>query len=440
LAADGSVIVIPEIVIDELDAKKTTPGELGYQAREFGRLITKAKKKCLIVTNDISRHVYTYGSITIEIASSSNYPDYRDVNPKIINDRKIIEIATQYKSANIGKVTFITNDINCRIRAESINIETLEIREVDKVNFEFVKTLNVSADDMGSLHKKNIIDVDPDYTVENFNYKFYCQELDYLKLGYIHNGLINIIGKETETELRRQSIPPINAEQLFLSRAMQDPNIEIVICEALSGSGKTAVSVSNAMKLIGTNNPYTEILYIRASINDVDKAEEVGFLPGLETKFEPFLHPINDVLNFIARENNKNSKLKSKEFEEMINAYVEDLKERYKITAITTLGMRGRTFENCVAIIDEAQNMSRSSMQKVITRFGKNVKIIIIGSNRQIDNPYLTKYTNGLSTILEDCTKEDEKVRKFAINLHKVVRSPIAEWAERLFSSTNKEE
>lgn len=98
------------------------------------------------------------------------------------------------------------------------------------------------------------------------------------------------------------------------------------------------------------------------------------------------------------------------------------------------LGMRGRTFNNTVAIIDEAQGMSKASLQKVITRFGKNCKIIIIGSNNQIDNPYLNKYTNGLSTLLDACTKSHDTVRLHAVSLPKVVRGPIAEFAENLFS------
>lgn len=438
LGADESIIVIPETVVDELDSKKTELGEIGYQAREFGRIITRASKELPVVRfENLIIHRYVCDGTEIHIVALEEYPDLSKVHPKNVNDRKIIEVALQLEKYLEEKVIFITEDVMCAIRAESLGLTTEMIKEVDKTDFEFIKKLDVNYDTFVNLHKKHIKEVDPEYTLENYNYEFYCEEAGYIKLGYIQNDLVNIIGKETEADLSRQDLAPINAGQKFLSRAILDPNIDIVVCEAKAGSGKTAVSISNAIRLLKTKCNYEGIIYVRASVNDVDKVEEVGFLPGLEEKFAPFLHPLNDVLVHIVKENNKSSKLKGEELTKMIDEKVQDMRKQYNIEAMTTLGMRGRTFSGVVAIIDEAQNMSASSMQKVLTRFGKNCKLIIIGSNRQIDNPYLTKYSNGLSVLLEDCTISDEKVRKFAVNLQKVVRSPIAEWAENLFSATN---
>ncbi len=107
---------------------------------------------------------------------------------------------------------------------------------------------------------------------------------------------------------------------------------------------------------------------------------------------------------------------------------------KYRINGIIGLGLRGRTFSDTVVIIDEAQNMSKGSLQKVLTRFGQNCKIIIIGSNKQIDNAYVTKYTNGLAVVLDACTKADSNVRLHAVPLNKVLRSNVAEWAENIFS------
>jgi PhoH-like ATPase len=147
-----------------------------------------------------------------------------------------------------------------------------------------------------------------------------------------------------------------------------------------------------------------------------------------------YLHPVHDTLDFLARSRYRDSKHKGKEYEDFIETAIDEMKIKYNITAMTGLGMRGRTFSNTIAIIDEAQNMSKSSLQKVLTRFGKDCKIIIVGSNRQIDNPYVTKYTNGLSVILEACTKPQEKIQLHAVPLTKVVRSDLAEFAEKVFS------
>lgn len=188
------------------------------------------------------------------------------------------------------------------------------------------------------------------------------------------------------------------------------------------------------MALINRNNPYESIIYIRASINDVEQVEEVGFLPGLEEKFAVYYHPIKDAIEHIARKKFSASKLKGSELEAAIQEEVVSLIAKYRIQFMTGLGMRGRTFTNCIAIIDEVQGQSNASLQKMLTRFGSGCKVIIIGSQRQIDNPYVTKFNNGLSVLLDAAAKPQSLINIFAINLHKVVRSKMAEWAERLFT------
>ena len=186
--------------------------------------------------------------------------------------------------------------------------------------------------------------------------------------------------------------------------------------------------------MINRNNSYESILYIRASVNDVPNEEEVGFLPGLEEKFAVYYHPIKDALDHIARKKLSASKLKGEDLEAAVVEEVDKLIAKHRIQCMTGLGMRGRNFTNCIAIIDEVQGQSKASLQKMLTRFGKGCKVIIVGSQRQIDNKFLTKFNNGLSVLLDDCATESPLIKKFAINLRKVVRSPLAEWAETLFS------
>lgn len=90
-------------------------------------------------------------------------------------------------------------------------------------------------------------------------------------------------------------------------------------------------------------------------------------------------------------------------------------------------------FDNNV-LSKNCQGISKNQLQKILTRFGKNVKVILVGSNRQIDNKYLTKYTNGLSVILDACAKPSDQVKLYAVTLQRVIRSKTAEWAETIFS------
>ena len=196
---------------------------------------------------------------------------------------------------------------------------------------------------------------------------------------------------------------------------------------------KTVTALSNAIQLV-KHGKYNNIVYIRSSVDDVDKAEEIGFLSGNEEKMQVYLHPLEDTLDFLVRSNHKDNKLKGQQYEEMIGEKVEEMRKKFGIEAMIGLGLRGRTFSDTVAIIDEAQNMSKASLQKVLTRFGKNCKVIVIGSNRQIDNPYITKYTNGLSVILDAATKPSDLINMHVVPLNKVLRSNIAEWSEGIFS------
>lgn len=429
----NTTIVIPETVVDELDSKKSVIGEIGFQAREFGRLLARASKLPLERSASLTIAKFELDDINIHLTSTSNYPDYTDTSPSVINDRKIIEIAKQYE-ALYGNVTFYSIDVMCRTRAESEGLSTSDFKEVERTDYEYVKTISLDFDTFSNVHNKPILTVDPEYKPENYSYIFTCSDTTQHKLANIYNGNVDVLGKVTETELRTQAITPANNEQLFLSRAIQDTTIDVIILEALSGSGKTLVSLSNAMAMINRNNSYESILYIRASINDVPNEEEVGFLPGLEEKFAVYYHPIKDALEHIARKKLSASKLKGEDLEEAVVEEVDKLIAKHRIQCMTGLGMRGRTFTNCIAIIDEVQGQSKASLQKMLTRFGKGCKVIIVGSQRQIDNKFLTKFNNGLSVLLDDCAKESPLIKKFAINLRKVVRSPLSEWAETLFS------
>lgn len=432
LGAD-SVIVIPETVIDELDSKKTVIGEIGFQAREFGRILAQGTKQPIQKVEDLVISSFIVNDTLIQVVSSTTYPNYSDTSPSIINDRKIIEIAKQYQNI-FGSTTFVSIDVMCRIRAESEGLQCEDFREVERTEYVFTKTLELDFDTFSNVHNKPIISVDPDYVHENYSYIFTCPDSTQYKLANIYNGMVDVLGKVTETELRKQNVTPSNNEQLFLSRAIQDTTIDVVICEAKAGSGKTLVSLSNAMALINRNNPYESIVYIRASINDVEQVEEVGFLPGLEEKFAVYYHPIKDSIEYIARKKFHDSKLKGQELELVIQEEVDKIIAKYRIQFMTGLGMRGRTFTNCIAIIDEVQGQSNSSIQKMLTRFGSGCKVIIVGSQNQIDNKFITKYNNGLSVLLDDATKPNNLIKTFAVNLKKVVRSPLSEWAETLFS------
>lgn len=443
----SDTVFLAETVVDEIDSKKSGLSEIAYQAREFGRLLTKATKlpsetftsNAFNITLKIAK--YQLDNTTIMIGSISEYPKFSDEEISIRNDRKILYTLNKFMLYFTAKddntdFTFMTNDVMCRIRAESFGIPITDYKEVDKVSFDFIKQLSISAEHFSNIHLKPIIDIDPEYIYENHNYIFSTALSNQLKPAIILNGTIHVIGKTTEDELHRQDIPPLNLEQLLFARAINEPTLDVIICEALSGSGKTIVALSNAIKLVKSNSNYKSIIYIRNSIDDYGSPdEEIGFLAGNEEKLNVYLQPLWDTLDSIIRSNYKDSKFKGEVLESKIEEKRTELIEKCDIQGIIGLGLRGRTFDNAIIIIDEAQNIPKTTMQKMLTRVGKQSKVIIIGSNKQIDSRFLNKFTNGLSVILDDCSKNDNKsITTHAVTLNKVVRGNIAEWAETLFS------
>ena len=116
-----------------------------------------------------------------------------------------------------------------------------------------------------------------------------------------------------------------------------------------------------------------------------------------------------------------------------------------KITKISKIDYSGRIYTPEVkdnwnylfangCLSKNCQGQSKASLQKMLTRIGKDCKVIIIGSQRQIDNQYVTKFNNGLSVLMNEATKPQPLIHLHAVNLSKVIRSNMAEWAENIFS------
>ena len=147
-----------------------------------------------------------------------------------------------------------------------------------------------------------------------------------------------------------------------------------------------------------------------------------------------------DSLDYIVRTDYKKKRAKKSDIQTTqlddseVNARVEQMIANYGIETMWVGEMRGRTLSNAFIIIDEAQNMSNKTMQMVLSRVDDSCKVVILGSNKQIDNFYVNKYTNALTTLLKVTKNENSGVNIFAIKLEKVLRGPITKWAEDIFS------
>ncbi|MDN5114721.1 PhoH family protein [Aliarcobacter butzleri] len=443
LSQDGkNLIILAETVLDEIDTKKSGFDEINFQAREFARIledsnIISSTKKDLY---KIIRLRINNKDTFIDIISKDEYEiNSKNVSLNIINDRKILEISTFANTYYKHKVEFISLDIMARTRAISLDIKTNSLLGKDKDIFDldFIKYIDINFEDLEHLDNEEIIKFDKEYKPYNFSYCFKVKHSDQVLLANIQNKRIKLLD---EVEIRDQVITPLNKEQLFFSDAIINHFYNVLIIEAKAGSGKTLLALSGALKLV-RQKFFQKIIYIRNSIESLDKGEDVGYLPGLEEKFKIYNHPLMDSLDYIIRTEHKrkrNKKAPDVVFQQLddseVTARIEQMISNYGIETMWVGEMRGRTLSNSFIIIDEAQNMSNKTMQMVLSRIDSSCKVVVLGSNKQIDNFYVNKYTNALTTLLKSTKNEDNLVNIFAIKLEKVLRGPITEWAEQIFS------
>ena len=182
-----------------------------------------------------------------------------------------------------------------------------------------------------------------------------------------------------------------NREQNFAMNLLMDPDVDFVTLAGTAGTGKTLMALAAGLSQVLDERRYTEIIMTRATVS---VGEDIGFLPGTEEeKMGPWMGALDDNLEFLAKGDGGNPG-------EWGRSATNDLiRSRIKIKSMNF--MRGRTFLNKYVIIDEAQNLTPKQMKTLITRAGPGTKIICMGNLAQIDTPYLTEGSSGLTYVVD---------------------------------------
>jgi len=182
---------------------------------------------------------------------------------------------------------------------------------------------------------------------------------------------------------------------------------DITICNGKAGTGKTLLAVGMALKLLKERpDKYRRIIMVRPAVTV--KGEDLGFLPGdIEDKMKPFMMPMLDSLKYF-----------------MLNSELLSLMDSGVVEICPISHMRGRTFNNCIIIFDEAQNSTFSQMKMVVTRIGFNTKLIIEGDVSQSDLDDTDAHTNGLHDAMGRF-KDIDGVGVCVLGAEDIIRSPI---------------
>ncbi len=207
-----------------------------------------------------------------------------------------------------------------------------------------------------------------------------------------------------------------NLEQNFAMNLLMDPDIDFVTLMGTAGTGKTLLALAAGLSQTMDEKRYSEIIVTRATVS---MGEDIGYLPGTEEeKMTPWMGALTDNLEVLTQPQDGG---------DWARAATNDLlTSRVKIRALNF--MRGRTFLNRYVIIDEAQNITPKQMKALITRAGPGTKMICLGNVEQIDTPYLTETTSGL-TFVVDRFKDWEHAGH--ITLHRGERSQLAQFASQ---------
>lgn len=402
---EDNQVVLPVAVLEELDNLKKADGEKGLNARKAIRLLEQLRLKGdLLAGVPLERG----GSLRVE----KNFVDVAlppDL-PEEKMDNRILKVCLGLSSRE--NVVLVTKDILLRLKAQIIGIraEDFTAEQVPAASREYKGRAEVFVpeDIFKDLKKKGIpaeavyqTDSEgrqsrPELTENQFLVLKADQSSKKTQLGRVEKGVIRPL------EYRKSNpygISPRNCGQYFLQEALMQPakKAPLVIAMGQAGTAKTFYALAVGLEKI-LNNPTGEYRRILICRPNAQFDSDIGFLPGDEqAKISPLLRPVMDNLEQLI----DSSEEHRYEDEDALQGKIEEIFQRGIIQAEALNFIRGRSIAKTYLIIDEAQNMTPAQARGIITRAGKDTKIILLGDPNQIDRPFLDERTNGLSYAAE---------------------------------------
>jgi PhoH-like ATPase len=402
-------VIVPMVVLEELDHFKKEMNDLGRNSRAFSRFIDAMREKGSLI-DGIPLHEHG-GILRVDFCTDEflcKVPS--DMDHKMA-DTRILAVAIENSYIyQDQEVVLITRDMNLRIKADVVGIRA-----------ETYDTNTVSMDEMytGVIRLPEGFRLGF-YPVENISpNEFVIDEYGVMCRYDAEADLFNTVpdsGKICDLE-------PRNDEQRMALDILLDDNIKLVTLVGKAGTGKTLLALAAGIKAVTEDFTYRKLLVGRPVFQ---MGKDIGFLPGdIREKLAPYMQPIYDNVEFLLsgyqvgssrimkplETKKKLGKSKGdipandsacieKERGQFGNAYMELLAAGImEIEPLTYI--RGRSIPNQYLIIDEAQNLTPHEVKTIITRAGEGTKIILTGDPQQIDNPWLDASSNGLTYVVE---------------------------------------
>lgn len=414
-AFEDNDVIIPMVVLEELDRHKSRPDEVGRNVRQVTRSLDSLRER-----GSLESGVQLKEGGTLRVGRSSAKMTEPGLDPSK-PDNLIIEYAQSCKGA-----VLVSKDINVRVKCDSLGIKCedyLRMRVADdpKKFYTGVDVVETSEEVVDRFFEQKRLEVFSGLAAGDRGVlQFYPNQVVILK--HVRDGQTtkSAITKCQHTPAGNVLVPiakieqafklkPRNKEQSFSLDLLFDPDIRLLTLVGPSGTGKTLLALAAGLaQMKGMGNPDEQARYdkfiVTRPVQPVGK--DIGFLPGtMEEKMEPWIAPIRDNLGFLMGSKRtrprKNQEGRGERPQRDDGSYLSVMQERgvIEIEAITFI--RGRSIPNAFIVIDEAQNLSMHELKTIVTRVGDGTKIVLTGDIEQIDNVHVDTYTNGLTYAVE---------------------------------------
>jgi PhoH-like ATPase len=408
-------VFIPMIVLEELDAGKKGLSEAARNVRQVSRFLdelmagankTQIDKGLVLPSAGPANGHKKRASGRLFFQTRVLSGGLPDTLPGHGADNAILgqTLALQREHPN-ARVTLVSKDINLRIKASIIGVQAEDYysdKTIEDADLLYTGTLELPAN-FWEKHGKNMHSWQEharsfyrvqgpmvrDWHVNQFLYQKDSNGLEAIVRRIDGSGAVLEVVRDYRSERHGiWGITARNREQNFALNLLLDPEIDFVTILGPAGTGKTLLTLAAGLMQTLESNRYSEIIMTRVTI---PLGEDIGFLPGTEEeKMEPWMGALMDNLEVLTH---------SQEGGNWGRAATNDLlRNRIKIRSLNF--MRGRTFLNRFLILDEAQNLTPKQMKALVTRAGPGTKLVCLGNIAQIDTPYLTETTSGLTYVV----------------------------------------
>ncbi len=403
-------VFLPMVVLEELDDHKKGMSEVARNARQASRFLDEIVSQGGAIEKGYSLKAKSGGDASGSLFLQTHAAEV-DIPLSVATqkaDNVILGVALDLqRKMPKREVVLVSKDINMRIKAHAVGIAAEDYyndKVLEDTDLLYTGMLQLP-EDFWERHGKDVESwqehgrtlyrvrgpLVPDLHVNEFVY--HEGDRPFLAIVREARGKTAVLQTLKDFSHHKNNVWGItarNREQNFALNLLMDPEIDFVTLLGQAGTGKTLLTLAAGLMQTLEYKVYSEIIMTRVT---VPVGEDIGFLPGTEEeKMTPWMGALEDNLDVLMRTDD--------EAGDWGRAATADLiRNRIKVKSLNF--MRGRTFINKFLIIDEAQNLTPKQMKTLITRAGPGTKVICLGNIAQIDTPYLTEGSSGLTYVVD---------------------------------------